>query len=215
MENTNEKRVKKVSRRKIKNIKNTKNIKKETKELKYQKLEQKIKEFEKDPNIKLVIRTKYNFILKFFHELNTNITFLIIFLCIIALTGENKALGVIIFILMLAFFVFKAFYGYKSFKYTVYLLYKNKIKKVNLYNKREKTLYYEDLKDIRFGNLNNGFGEELFGLENIIFKSKKGNIIFSKDIMIENVPKKDELIEKVVRSIDEKYTERILREKRR
>lgn len=212
MEDTNEKRVKKISRR---IDKEQKNIKKENKDIKYEKLEQKIKEFEKDPNIKLVIRTKYNFILKFFNELNINITFLIIFLCIIAVTGENKTLGVIIFVLMLMFFVFKAIYGYKSFKYTVYLLYKNKIKKVNLYNKREKTLYYEDLKDIRFGNLNNGFGEELFGLENIIFKSKKRNLIFSKDIMIENVSKKDELIEKVVQSIDRKYTERILREKRR
>lgn len=212
MEDTNEKRVKKISRIRDKE---QKNIKKENKDIKYEKLEQKIKEFEKDPNIKLVIRTKYNFILKFFNELNINITFLIIFLCIIAVTGENKTLGVIIFVLMLMFFVFKAIYGYKSFKYTVYLLYKNKIKKVNLYNKREKILYYEDLKDIRFGNLNNGFGEELFGLENIIFKSKKRNLIFSKDIMIENVSKKDELIEKVVQSIDRKYTERILREKRR
>lgn len=171
--------------------------------------ENRIKRFEKDKNIKLIIRTKYNFVLKFFNELNNNVMILLFFMLLIGLTGDNRGLGIFIFFLMIVAFILKGIIDYKMFKYTVYLLYEDKIKKVNVFFNKEKVLHYKNLKDIRYGNLGNNFAGELFGLQNVLIKSNNRRVLFSKDIIIENIPKKDKMVEEIVNTINPKYIEKL------
>lgn len=227
--NEREKRIKRSPRRKKENqnevksniktktetkikTKTKKTVKSSSKGNKRQSIDEQIKSFYEDENILKVIKPKYNFILKFYEEVNKNGTILLIFLLLILSTGENKALSGLVVLLMFITFIFKAVINYKVFNSTVYLLYKDKIVRKNLYFNKEKVLNYEDLKDIRYGAINNSFIKTIMNVRDMYFIHKKTILFNFRNIKIPNQPDDLNYREEIIRTVDPKYLEEIVQQ---
>lgn len=169
-----------------------------------------LKDFEKDENVKKIIKPKYNLIINFFNELNNYMYLILLFAFLIIIFGNYKVIPYILAVLMILSIIAKTIIDYKSFNNTVYILYGDKILQKNFFLNKEKKLEYENLKDVKYGNYNNAFANILFNVNDIVFISKKTNMFKKENIKIPNQPNGKEYRSEIVQSIDKKYVKQII-----
>lgn len=174
-----------------------------------------LKDFEKDENVKKIIKPKYNLIINFFNEINNYMYLILLFAFLIIIFGDQKVIPYIMAILMIISIIVKIIIDYKSFNNTVYILYGDKIVQKNFFLNKEKQLHYENLKDVKYGNYNNAFANILFNVNDIVFISKKRNIFKKEDIKIPNQPNGKEYRSEIVQTIDTKYVKQILEKQKK
>lgn len=174
-----------------------------------------LKDFEKDENVKKIIKPKYNLIINFFNEINNYMYLILLFAFLIIIFGDQKVIPYIMAVLMIIAIIAKSIIDYKSFNNTVYILYGDKIIQKNFLLNREKTLDYENLKDVKYGNYNNAFANTLFNVNDIVFISKKTNMFKKENIKIPNQPNGKEYRSEIVQTIDTKYVKQILEKQKK
>lgn len=202
-----------IERKRRKVVKKTKPQSKQS--VKKDNLEKQIKAFYEDKEVRKIIKPKYNFLLKFYDELNINITIVFIFMILIIFTGDNKVLSGLVVLFMFLTLLLKAIVDYKIFEHTIYLLYKDKIVRKNMYFNKDKVLKYDNLKDIRYGSISNSFIKTIMNIKDIQFIHKNSFLFKFKDIKIPNQPDDAEYRDEIIKTVDPKYLKRILLENKK